>query len=117
MCYLSIFISPTSGKGLSKAQEFVVNMHCCFLHELCGKPNSIYSLRNSILLLPYLMMYYIVFVLFLLSFWCLKKNQTTPRPSEHPPVMGGKVTKRLDGIKRLQIQNFFMAFKQVPRCR
>ena len=21
---------------------------------------------------------------------CLKKNQTTPRPSEHPPVMGGK---------------------------
>ena len=22
--------------------------------------------------------------------WCLKKNQTTPRPSEHPPVMGEK---------------------------
>ena len=22
---------------------------------------------------------------------CLKKNQNTPRPSEHPPVMGGKV--------------------------
>ena len=48
---------------------------------------------------------------------CLKKNQTTPRPSEHPPVMGGKMSKRLGGIKRLQIQNHFMAFKQVPRCR
>ena len=22
---------------------------------------------------------------------CLKKNQTTPRPSEHPPVMGEKI--------------------------
>ena len=47
----------------------------------------------------------------------LKKNQTTPRPSEYPPVMGGKMSKRLGGIKRLQIQNLFMAFKQVPRCR
>ena len=25
-------------------------------------------------------------------FCCLKKNQTTPRPSEHPPVMGGKMS-------------------------
>ena len=48
---------------------------------------------------------------------CFKKNQTTPRPSEHPPVMGEKMSKRLGGIKRLQIQNLFMAFKQVPRCR
>ena len=47
----------------------------------------------------------------------LKKNQTTPRPSEHPPVMGEKMSKRLGGIKRLQIQNRYMAFKQVPRCR
>ena len=30
----------------------------------------IYSLCNSILLLPYLMVYYIVSVLFLLFFWC-----------------------------------------------
>ena len=50
-------------------------------------------------------------------FISLKKNQTTPRPSEHPPVMGEKMSKRLGGIKRLQIQNLFMAFKQVPRCR
>ena len=42
---------------------------------------------------------------------CLKKNQTTPKPSEHPPVMGEKMSKRLGGIKRLQIQNLFMAFK------
>ena len=41
----------------------------------------------------------------------LKKNQTTPRPSEHPPVMGKKMSKRSGGIKRLQIQNHFMAFK------
>ena len=47
----------------------------------------------------------------LLSF--LKKNQTTPRPSEHLPVMVEKMSKRLGGIKRLQIQNLFMAFKQV----
>ena len=48
---------------------------------------------------------------------CLKKNQNTPRPSEHPPVMGGKMSKRLGGIKWLQIQNLFMAFKRVLRCR
>ena len=47
----------------------------------------------------------------------LKKNQNTPRPSEHPPVMGEKMSKRLGAIKKLQIQNLFMAFKQVPRCR
>ena len=55
--------------------------------------------------------------MFFPSEWCLKKNQATPRPSEHPPVMGEKMSKRLGGIKRLQIQNHYMAFKQVPRCR
>ena len=29
----------------------------------------------------------------------LKENQNVPRPSEHPPVRGGKMSKRLDGIK------------------
>ena len=48
---------------------------------------------------------------------CFKKNQTTHRPSAHPPVSGEKMSKRLGGIKRLQIQNLFMAFKQVPRRR
>ena len=28
-----------------------------------------------------------------------KKNQSAPRPSEHPSVMGGKMSKRLGGIK------------------
>ena len=28
----------------------------------------------------------------------LKKNQNAPRPSEHPPVRGGKMSKRLGGI-------------------
>ena len=41
-------------------------------------------------------------------YMCIKKNQNTPRPFEHPPVMGGKMTNRLGGIKRLQIQNLFM---------
>ena len=44
-----------------------------------------------------------------------KSEHTLARPSEHPPVMGGKMSKRLGGIKRLHIQNLFMAFKQVPR--
>ena len=30
---------------------------------------------------------------------CLKKNQNAPRPSEHPPVRGEKMSKRLGGIK------------------
>ena len=47
----------------------------------------------------------------------LKKNQNTPRPSEHPLVMGENMSKRLGRIRRLQIQNLFMAFKQVQRCR
>ena len=33
------------------------------------------------------------------SSWFLKKNQKTPRPSEHPPVRGEKMSKRLGGIK------------------
>ena len=28
----------------------------------------------------------------------LKKNQDAPRPSEHPPVREGKMSKRLGGI-------------------
>ena len=28
-----------------------------------------------------------------------KKNQSTPRPSEHPPVMGGKMSKHLGEVK------------------
>ena len=28
-----------------------------------------------------------------------KENQSTPRPSEHPPVMGEKMSKHLGGIK------------------
>ena len=30
---------------------------------------------------------------------CLKKNQNAPRPCEHPPVRGVKMSKRLGGIK------------------
>ena len=29
----------------------------------------------------------------------LKKNQNAPRPSEHPPVREGEISKRLGGIK------------------
>ena len=30
---------------------------------------------------------------------CLKKNRNAPRPSEHPPVRGEKMSKRLGWIK------------------
>ena len=33
------------------------------------------------------------------SLRCLKKNQNTPRPSEHPPVRGREISKHLGGIK------------------
>ena len=73
---------------------------------------------SSALRLSFSGMRILLFLFLSLCRFCfLKKNQTTPRPSEHPPVMGGKMSKRLGGIKRLQIQNHFMAFKQVPRCR
>ena len=29
----------------------------------------------------------------------LKKDQNAPKPSEHPPVRGGEMSKRLGGIK------------------
>ena len=29
---------------------------------------------------------------------CSKKNENAPRPSEHPPVKGKKMSKRLGGI-------------------
>ena len=29
--------------------------------------------------------------------YCLKKNQNASRPSEHPPVRGGEMSKRLVG--------------------
>ena len=38
-------------------------------------------------------MYYIQYLCY------LKKNQSTPIPSEHPPVMGEKMSKRLGVIK------------------
>ena len=34
-----------------------------------------------------------------MAFVRLKKNQNAPRPSEHPPVRGEKMSKRLGGIK------------------
>ena len=50
------------------------------------------------------------------SFWCLK-NQNAPRPSEHPPVRGGKISKRLGGIKGCKYKTSFTAFKRVPRWK
>ena len=46
----------------------------------------------------------------------LKNNQNTPRPSEHPPVMGEKMSKRLGGIKRLQIQPKRLYAQKVQAC-
>ena len=51
----------------------------------------------------------------LCSWMCvfLKKNQSTPRSSEHPPVRGEKNVKTFRWDQRLQIQNLFMASKRV----
>ena len=43
-----------------------------------------------------------------IQYFFLKKNQSAPRPSEHPPV--NVKTFRWDH-NRLQIQNLFMTFK------
>ena len=70
----------------------------------CIKWNS-YSfplMCRSSLIFPF----FLSFLSFIYVF--LKKNQNTPRPSEHPPVMGGKMSERLGWIKRLQIQNLFI---------
>ena len=48
------------------------------------------------------------------KWWILKKNQNAPRPSEHPPVRGKKMSKRLGGIIGCKYKNLFMAFKRVP---
>ena len=45
---------------------------------------------------------------------CLKKNQSTPRPSEHPPVMGGKMSKRLGGIKGCKYQTSSWHLNRFP---
>ena len=37
---------------------------------------------------------------------CFKKNLNAPRPSEHPPVMGEKISKRLGGINSLLFLTF-----------
>ena len=39
---------------------------------------------------------------------CLKKNQSAPRPSEHPSVMGEKMSKRLGGIKGCKYKTSFV---------
>ena len=46
-------------------------------------------------------LYRMSFYLFLTYaiYYVFKENQNTPRPSEHPPVMGEKMSKRLGGIK------------------
>ena len=38
----------------------------------------------------YVCMYVCIFIKLHITVLYLKKNQTTPRPSEHPPVMGKK---------------------------
>ena len=47
---------------------------------------------------------------------CLKENHNAPRPFEHPPVRGEKMSKRVPGRwdQRLQIQNLFMALNGFP---
>ena len=44
----------------------------------------------------------------------LKKNQSAPRPSEHPPVMGEKMSKRLGGIKRCKYKTSSWHLNRFP---
>ena len=41
----------------------------------------------------------VTFGSFITATLCLKKNQNAPRPSEHTPVRGDTMSKRLGGIK------------------
>ena len=43
--------------------------------------------------------YFNTVVVLLVVSLCLKKNQNAPKPSEHPPVRGGEMSKCLGGIK------------------
>ena len=45
----------------------------------------------------------------------LKRNQNAPsRPSEHPPVMGEKMSKRLGGIKSCKYKTSSWHFNRFP---
>ena len=44
----------------------------------------------------------------------LKKNQNAPRPSEHPPVRGEKMSKRLGGIKGCKYKTCSWHIKGFP---
>ena len=54
---------------------------------------------------------------FLVALLLFKEKSERPydRPSEHPPVRGGKMSKRLGRIKGCKMQNLFMAFKAVVK--
>ena len=54
----------------------------------CGTPS------NMVVII-----YYYVGCKYKAPTWYLKKNQNAPRLSEHPLVRGGKMSKRLGGIK------------------
>ena len=43
-----------------------------------------------------------------------KKNQSAPRPSEHPPVMGGEMSKRLGGIKGCKYKTSSWQLNRLP---
>ena len=45
---------------------------------------------------------------------CIKKNINVPRLSEHPPVRGGIISKRLDGIICCKDKKLFMTLNRVP---
>ena len=47
--------------------------------------------------------------------WSLEKNLNVSRPSEHPPVRGGEMSKRLGEIVGCKDKTSTMAFNRVPR--
>ena len=46
-------------------------------------------------------------------FFFFKKNQNGPRPSEHPPVRGGKMSKRLGFLRSCGNENGPDSYSQI----
>ena len=86
-----------------------VSMHRCFflwVPLLVSVSYMYYTILSSLAF---------VFLSFLPCF--LKKNQNAPRPSEHPPIRGEKMSKRLGGIKGCKFLCFgFMLSLELCRC-
>ena len=73
--------------------DFVIALKTNITARVTLKTNSMYHTFGVAKKFRHSFMGRVLHVLF------LKKNQNAPRPSEHPPVREGEMSKRLGGIK------------------